>query len=40
MEVTVFGIVIDVNPLHPEKAPSPMDVTEDGMVTYVNSLHP
>ena len=32
IEVTLDGIVIDVNDEHSEKAYDPIDVTEDGMV--------
>ena len=40
MEVTDSGIVIDVNPLHPVNALSPMEITEFGIVIDVNLLHP
>ena len=35
-----MGIVTLVNPLHPENAEEPMDVTLLGIVTLVNLLHP
>jgi hypothetical protein len=35
MEVTLEGIVIDVKPLHPSKALAPMEVTREGIETYV-----
>ena len=38
MLVTEFGMVIDVNPLHPENAYTLMLVTELGMVTSVRLL--
>ena len=40
MLVTELGIVTEVRPLQPEKAPFPMLVTEFGMVTEVNPLQP
>ena len=39
MLVTLSGIVMDVKPLQPEKAESPMLVTLSGMVTDVKPLH-
>jgi hypothetical protein len=39
MLVTLEGIVIEVNPLHPEKALMPMTETLDGIVTDVNPVH-
>ena len=38
MDVTEFGIVIDVKPLQPEKALFPILVTELGIVTEVRPL--
>ena len=38
MLVTLSGIVMDVKPLQPEKAESPMLVTLSGMVTDVKPL--
>ena len=38
MVVTLFGIVTEVRPLQPEKAPSPMKVTLFGIVTEVRPL--
>ena len=38
MEVTELGIEIEVNAEHEEKAESPMDVTEFGIVTEVSEL--
>ena len=38
MDVTLLGIVNEVNPLQPEKALSPIDVTPFPMVTEVNPL--
>ena len=40
MEVTLFGMVIEVKPLQPENAQSPIEVTPVGMVTEVNPLRP
>ena len=36
MLATLFGMVMDVKPLQPEKAESPMLVTPSGMVIDVN----
>jgi hypothetical protein len=38
MEVTEYGIIIDVNTLHPLKEQSPMEVTDSGIVIDVNPL--
>ena len=40
MDVTEFGMVTEVRPLHPAKAMIPMDVTELGIMTEVRPLHP
>ena len=40
MKVTLFGIVTEVRPLQPSKAPPPMVVTLLGIVTEVRPLHP
>ena len=40
MDVTLFGIVIEVRDLHPLNASFPMDVTLFGMVIEVRELHP
>ncbi len=38
MVVADEGIVIEVRPVHSEKAPSPMEVTDEGMVTEVRPV--
>ena len=40
MLVTLFDIVIEVNPLQPKNAELPMLVTPSGIVIDVNSLQP
>ena len=40
MLVTLSGMVMEVKPLQPEKALSPMLVTLSGMMTEVKPLHP
>ena len=40
MLVTELGMVMEVRPLQPSKAKSPMLVTELGMVTEVRPLQP
>ena len=40
MLVTLSGMVIEVKPLQPRKAPSPMLVTLSGMVIEVKPLQP
>ena len=40
MEVTLLGIVIEVNPLQLQNAYSPMEVTPVGMVIEVKPLQP
>ena len=39
MVVTDDGMVMEVNPVQPPKAPSSMMVTDDGMVTEVSPEH-
>ena len=40
MEVTLFGMVIEVKPLQLKNASSPMEVTPVGMVIEVKPLQP
>ena len=40
MLVTLSGMMMDVKPVQPEKAESPMLVTLSGMVTDVNPVQP
>ena len=39
IDVTEFGMVMDVRDVHPENAPPPIDVTESG-ITYDVSCFP
>ena len=40
MEVTLFGMVIEVKPVQPENAPPPMEVMLFGMVIEVKPVQP
>lgn len=41
MEVAELATIsTDVSPVHPEKAPYPMERTELGIVTDVSTMHP
>ena len=40
MEVTLFGMVIEVKPVQPENAPPPMEVMLLGMVIEVKPVQP
>ena len=39
IDVTLSGMLIEVNPAHPSKALMPIDVTPSGMLIEVNPAH-